>query len=115
MRQISRVKLLIISLQKNQLDKNENIIILKRDQNEVYRIQLPELIEYFITSHDNWAKEIINETFNLYNQSQLMRKTVAEDYNMIEKNFIEQEMHLENLKNMKNTREKNLIKNGFLF
>jgi hypothetical protein len=104
-----------MSLQRNQLDKYENIIIQKGDQNEVHRIQLPEVIDYFITSHDNWAKEIINETFNLYNQSQLMRKMVAEDYNMIEKNYLEQEMHLENLKNMKNTREKNLIKNGFLF
>jgi hypothetical protein len=62
-----------------------------------------------------WAKEIINETFNLYNQSQQMRKSVAEDYIKIQNNFIEQELHLENLKNVKNIKEKNLMRNGFLY
>jgi hypothetical protein len=44
-----------------------------------------------------------------------MRKSVAEDYIQIQKNFIEQEVHVENLKNMKNIKEKNLIKNVFLY
>ena len=98
------------------MEKYENIFIQKQDQNQqTYRISLPEVVEYFINNHNNWAKEIINETFNLYSQSQQMRKIIAEDYNQIEFFFKEQEMHLENLKNMKNTRDKNLIKNGFLF
>jgi len=44
-----------------------------------------------------------------------MRKSIADDYIKIQNNFIEQEMHLENLKNMKNIKEKNLIRNGFLY
>jgi hypothetical protein len=51
----------------------------------------------------------------LFTQTQILQKCVAEEYAQIESQFIEQEKHLDRLKNMKCTKEKNLIKNNILF
>ncbi len=78
-------------------------------------MSLPQVIEYFIDLHDRQAKEIIEETFNHYRQTQIMQKQVMEEYLQVEKIMIEQEQILENLKKNKSNREKKLISCGILF
>ncbi len=100
----------------SQLQAEENIVINKNDENNSqHRISLPDVVDYFANNRARIGKDMINETFNLYNETQLMQKQVAEDYIEIENQFIEQEKHLENFKTMKNTKERNLIKSNFLF
>lgn len=71
--------------------------------------------EYFAINRAKVGRDMINETIKLYQEIQIMQKQVAEDYIDIEKQFLEQEKHLENLRNIKNYKEKFLIKSGILF
>jgi hypothetical protein len=100
----------------NQMDKYENIFIHKKDPNEqVHKVLMPEVVDYYSTNHKTMSKQLISETFNLFSQTQLMQKQVTEDYNQIEKQFVQQEMHLENLKQMKNMKDNKIVKNNILF
>jgi hypothetical protein len=103
-------------LANNNLNSQHSLIIKKLDEkNQVHQVSLCDTAEYFAVNRAKVGRDMINETIKLYHETQTMQKQVAEDYIEIEKQFLEQEKHLENLKNMKNSKEKNLMKSGILF
>ncbi len=73
------------------------------------------MIDFFIENRSKIAKDISEELFFLHSEAQNMQKQIAEEYLEIEKQYLDHEKYLDDLKGMKNIKEKNLIKQNIIF
>ncbi len=74
-----------------------------------------DVCDYFASSRIKLGKELVNQSFLLYNETQMTQKQLLDDYSEIENIFKTQQNNLEVLKTVRNKKEKNLINSNLLY
>jgi hypothetical protein len=57
-----------------------------------------EVIDYFMKINDKNFKEMLNELYNIFNQSQILQNKLADEYKNLEDLFLEQQQNMEILR-----------------